>query len=126
MSKLYLQHDYQVTGKDYVETDGGDTPAGGISYSTEERVIGKWIDGKPLYQITIELPESVAIPANAWTTVTDVTDLSIKELVSTIGKPHEKQSAALDGYLDGSSLKVNTYLTWQLISITIQYTKTTD
>lgn len=29
-------------------------------YSTEERVIGKWIDGKPLYRLTVEVmtPES--------------------------------------------------------------------
>ena len=27
----------------------------GVVYSTEERVIGKWIDGKPIYQKTIEL-----------------------------------------------------------------------
>lgn len=55
MSKLYLQHDYQVTGKDYVETEGGDTPAGGISYSTEEQDTGlTWIDGKNIYQKTVE------------------------------------------------------------------------
>ena len=55
MSKLYLQHDYKVTGRDYVETDGGDTPAGGIDYSTEEQDTGlKWIDGSPIYQKTIE------------------------------------------------------------------------
>ena len=54
MSKLYLQHDYKVTGKDYVETEGGDTPAGGISYSTEEQDTGlKWIDDKPVYQKVI-------------------------------------------------------------------------
>ena len=28
MSRLYVQHDYAVTGRDYVETDGGDTPGG--------------------------------------------------------------------------------------------------
>lgn len=54
MSKLYLQHDYAVTGRDYVDTEGGDTPAGGIDYSTEEQDTGlKWIDGKALYQITV-------------------------------------------------------------------------
>lgn len=52
MSKLYLQHDYAVTGRDYVETEGGDTPAGGVNYSTEEHVIGKVAD-KTLYGKTI-------------------------------------------------------------------------
>jgi hypothetical protein len=126
MSKLYLQHDYKVTGRDYVETEGGDTPAGGISYSTEERVIGKWIDDKPLYQITIELPTPVTVNANSWTTVADVSGLYIKDLVSTIGKPSENQTASLYGFIDSGNLKVNMFLTWQLISVTIQYTKTTD
>lgn len=62
MSKLYLQHDYAVTGRDYVETEGGDTPAGGVNYSTEEQDTGlKWIDGNTIYQITVDtgaLPNS--------------------------------------------------------------------
>ena len=53
MAKAYVKHDYVVTGRDYVETDGGDTPGGGISYSTEEQDTGlKWVDGKKIYQIT--------------------------------------------------------------------------
>lgn len=55
MSKLYLQHDYKVTGKDYVETEGGDTPAGGGSYTDEEREIGTWLDGSTLYEKTYNL-----------------------------------------------------------------------
>ena len=55
MSKAYVQRDTAVTGKYYVETDGGDTPGGGdISYSTEEQDTGlKWIDGKNIFQKTI-------------------------------------------------------------------------
>lgn len=53
MSKYYIKHDYKITGKDYVETDG-DTP-GGISYSQEEQSTGThWIDGKEIYQITVD------------------------------------------------------------------------
>lgn len=58
MSKLYLQHDYQVTGRDYVETDGGDTPGG--TYSEEEHIVGAWLDGSPIYErtqhITLDTP----------------------------------------------------------------------
>ena len=54
MAKAYVQRDTAVTGKYYVETDGGDTPGGGIDYSTEEQDTGlKWIDGKKLYRITV-------------------------------------------------------------------------
>ena len=38
------------------------------SYSTEEQVIGQWIDGKPLYRKVYKLPTNFVIPANAWTT----------------------------------------------------------
>ena len=54
MSKWYLQHDYAVTGRDYVDTEGGEGGGGGVDYSTEEQATGlKWIDGKELYQITV-------------------------------------------------------------------------
>lgn len=55
MAKAYVKHDYAVTGRDYVETEGGDTPAGGISYSTEEKQVGTGLEGEPLYQITVPL-----------------------------------------------------------------------
>ena len=29
-------------------------PMGGVEYSTDEKVVGKWIDSKPLYQKTID------------------------------------------------------------------------
>ena len=37
------------------------------SYSTEEQVIGQWIDGKPLYRKVYKLPTNFVIRANAWT-----------------------------------------------------------
>lgn len=38
-------------------------PMGGVEYSTTERVVGKWIDGKPLYQrvLTGTLASATAI-----------------------------------------------------------------
>lgn len=35
----------------------------GMTYSTNEQIVGKWIDGKPLYQKTVDLG---AISANTW------------------------------------------------------------
>ena len=37
------------------------------SYSTEEQVIGQWIDGKPLYRKVYKLPTNFVIRANTWT-----------------------------------------------------------
>lgn len=54
MAKAYVKHDYAVTGRDYVETEGGGGGAGG-SYSTEKHQVGTWIDGSPIYEITIDV-----------------------------------------------------------------------
>jgi hypothetical protein len=76
MAKAYVKHDYAVKGRDYVETDGGDTPGGGgINYSTEERVVGTWIDGKPLYQITVSFTIGSSGTYNTYDTGID--DVSI-------------------------------------------------
>lgn len=55
MAKAYVKHDYAVTGRDYVETEGGGGGGGGVSYSTEEQDTGlTWIDGSPIYQKTFD------------------------------------------------------------------------
>lgn len=66
MSKLYLQHDYRVTGKDYVETDGGDFPTGG-TYSEEEHIVGAWLDGSPIYERTQHITRDTPLPHNSET-----------------------------------------------------------
>lgn len=54
------------TTKTYYITDapGGNN---GINYSTSEQVIGTWIDGKPIYQITETLSNEVNITTSAYT-----------------------------------------------------------
>lgn len=42
-----------------LDVNGGGGGGGSIQYSTTERVIGRWIDNKPLYQITIEVNNPV-------------------------------------------------------------------
>lgn len=67
MAKAYVKHDYVVTGRDYVETEGGDTPAGGVSYSTEEQDTGlTWIDGRKIYQITVDLESVLTISPDSF------------------------------------------------------------
>ena len=62
MSKAYVQRDTAVTGKYYVETEGGgDTPAGGgADYSFEEHKVGKWYDGSDIYECTYSTEWSIA------------------------------------------------------------------
>lgn len=68
MAKAYVQRDTAVTGKYYVETEGGgDTPAGGISYSTEEQDTGlKWIDDRHIFQRTVDLETALRINSDSF------------------------------------------------------------
>ena len=55
-----------------------------VIYSTEEREIGVWTDGKPLYQKTITLSSGVSV-ADSWTTIyTDALIGSIGQLVKVL------------------------------------------
>lgn len=50
-------------------------------YSTDEKVIGRWIDGKPLYQKTIEVAITTmsAKTAKVYELISDGTDIEFKE-----------------------------------------------
>ena len=52
---------------------------GGANYSTEEQIVGTWVNGKPLYQKTYTLG-SKSITANTDTQLVDLTSLSISLL----------------------------------------------
>ena len=39
---------------------------GSLNFSTDEQIVGKWIDGKPIYQKVVEIG---SFPAEAWTPV---------------------------------------------------------
>ena len=42
---------------------------GAILYDTEEKIIGKWINGKPLYQKVINLSETIVLHSSVWTNI---------------------------------------------------------
>ena len=101
-----------------------------VIYSFEEREIGVWTDGKPLYQKTYTVPTSSAeISYNSWTN----TDID----VSFVGTMVKAFGIALDGSFQGDFLAWNDNGTLKLQSgrnghkayantLTIQYTKSTD
>lgn len=138
MAKAYVKHDYAVTGRDYVETEGGDTPAGGINYSAEEQDTGlKWLDGKAIYQKTIIYDTAVA--ANATVTLTladyDITDIdNIIDIrgISFDGIPvncrwSQGYNWGVTTFADGPTrIKIVTGVdrTFTGFWITLQYTKT--
>lgn len=145
MGKLYLQHDYRVTGRDYVETDGG------VDYSLEERKIGKWYDGSDLYECCYSTEWSVAASTSESKNQTlelnvpDVKDLIYYEMIpitrssaysAVQGNATRSSVFALTvaGDITVSSGKVNFHtvtananLTWTGFSdviVKIRYTKT--
>ena len=61
MARAFVKHDYAVTGRDYVEIEGGGG-GGGSNYSREKHQVGTWIDGSPIYEITIDV---APLPNNA-------------------------------------------------------------
>ena len=103
-------------------------------YSIEEKVIGTWVDGKPIYEITIDLGE--------WTVNSslnyDATHLNIDEVIfidafwHQINQPNYRgtisTTSGIDNrclYFNGTYIKgASSYFTHRYI--TIQYTKTTD
>ena len=116
-----------------------------LEYSTEEQVIGKWIDGKPLYQKTF--PYASTITANTTTLITqiaDVTDLNIDLLLNAEGYYFSSGgnqkctfnnavvgTISVVAFVSDDKLNVGTKrgsgeVTLSNIVVTIQYTKTTD
>lgn len=117
-----------VAGSGDWNTDGVPTE----HYSTSEKVIGTWVDGKPIYEKTVQA--TATIPYNTWASTGIVVDANAKQIVRVA------QGCALTGagcmefiaYIEtGGILNVmnmrnvdygNNYQFY----ITVQYTKTTD
>lgn len=122
-----------------------------MKYSTEEQVVGEWIDGKPLYQKTVNivLSEKSTITADRqWTVLQDLSSLNPDEIFIVGGFIHlDNDSAPLTAYTQSTD---NTYWMTRIwdkkihvlscgnswykqglgvkgyVIVTIQYTKTTD
>lgn len=100
-------------------------------YSTNEQVVGTWIDGKPLYKKTYQFNSTVWLNANGWTNGINIDTTVVKVLVDaevlrTIG------AYSFYGYLQvvpyNNLLNIfncrNTNM--EIDTITLVYTKTTD
>lgn len=123
----------------FVQTGGG-----GCSYSTEEQVIGKWVNGKPLYQKTIyieSLPNysSIYLAYDDYDEVISITGFARhKELLAwSIPLPYTNDSGyntIIDIFTEDTSLPArcvrimspNVDRSNMYGYVTIQYTKTTD
>lgn len=108
----------------YEEVDGPN------DYSLEEKVIGKWVDGKPLYQKTIYISslEAGDYPHGISDIeyITDIIGIQ-KNLYSNIWVPlwhYADQSFRI--VVNRTNISIAGSLSSQMAYITLRYTKTTD
>lgn len=122
------------------EKDGTWTKVGGIEkffeeYSTDETVIGRWIDGKPIYRKVLSYPTTGS---------KDISSLSIDSIVSFNFKTIDTGAIFFNGSAPTSTntiksaaymnkYKTNISLEWEhtgysleKFEIIMEYTKTTD
>lgn len=119
--------DDSVNDKTVVTITGG---GGGFNYSTTEQVIGTWVNGKPLYQISYPM----TINISGGQTVTVATLVDSEDIVYFDG--YIKENNIYYGLNDRSSritvnaskeLQFNSSSSWNGSGyITVRYTKTTD
>lgn len=113
--------------------------SGGINYSTQEQVIGTWIDGKPLYQKTITLSSLGNVQSYAYAVTSfDVSMVTKVEALVKLGSVGANQWIT-SPYVENASYRCSCH--WQSADnsiyiksnwgmtdayVTIQYTKATD
>lgn len=115
-------------------------------YSTTEKIVGSWIDGKPLYEKTIScgtLPnndtKTIAHNVNNLKTIIKTEGFSVKTDGKTIYFPYYTPSSGnafveVAASTSTTSIRINTYgwdssmgvTNFTTTYVTIQYTKTTD
>lgn len=105
-----------------------------FKYSTEEQVVGEWIDGKPVYQKTFSSNTTVTISSSGWTNYIAVSE-PIEMIVQASGI-HRSENNIFKNILgevnvryDSGYIQLNSMTKASTTSsslITLQYTKTTD
>lgn len=96
-------------------------------YSTNEKVVGTWIDGKVIYERTIEV-NVIAANSQQWFTICDV--FNIERVFSIICYDNNNKIITFEeGQTSGNNVQIwcNTSSAGRNIKqVVVQYTKTTD
>lgn len=113
----------------YAIKDGGQAIEGfpPLIYSDEEREVGVWRDGRPLYQKTWEFSGYVDPGTKSWNNILDVSSLNISKLV--ICDVMDQEGCYHTGYLtriQNGYLQVYDFEAWPFKYVTLRYTKSTD
>ncbi len=119
-----LYNDFAEIAEDIEEGGSGSTH----DYSTDEQVIGKWIDGTDLYEITGTISSEISTQESV---VIDGTDLNISVVTEIIGVVHEDGNSYLPTNVNfkynAATKKVTVYTSQYTYgdgaTVTIRYTK---
>lgn len=109
-------------------TGGNDDRFQPVIYSEDEREIGVWIDGKPLYQKTYEFSTAITVYANTYTTLVSNSGLNIDTIVYGETSPSNNATFTPISLTVTQNDEIQGYYPtdWSIKYLTLRYTKTTD
>ena len=96
-------------------------------YSTDEQIIGTWVDGKPIYEAVIDIGDVFTANANTWTLL-PIFPQNVKCVIKFVGIQQDGDAYNTWNLNASNSGDVFNYRS-NIVQITqyiIQYTKTTD
>lgn len=114
---------------------GNQVASNGLVYSTEEQVVGKWVDGKPIYQKTFQL--NTLVDGNVFLTGVDTlidneyvvirTDGASQNSIGVTSNNEIQSGFFIAKKADGGVAPYNRgSLLASSAIVTVRYTKTTD
>ena len=103
----------------------------GCNYSTDEQVVGAWVDGKPIYQKTYNLTNTVELTKDNWTVINEVNDLANVDAIIdcnifTSGGTFMVVHASLDSNKLKLGAPSSNNFRYIIKTVTIKYIKATD
>jgi hypothetical protein len=117
---------------------GGGGGSSEVNYSTAEQVVGTWIDGKPIYQRTLQVDQSIHTYTGGWSEKDlgiVASDYDINMIIKCFLWCVDNTNASTKGCVQpewtrilNGTIRVSMPQGWNANakSITLQYTKTTD
>lgn len=98
------------------------------NYSTDEQIVGTWIDGKPIYEKVLVLPELIGIMPNTWYIIPNFDFSFCKDCVYCGGMNDTGAYFPISGGKADNKLQIMTYRNAAvgITKIILKYTKTTD
>lgn len=97
-------------------------------YSTDERVVGEWIDGSTIYEKTVDVAQyNVTLVDSAWNNIFALSNVDyLVQAIIHRNSPNVNRSLrfqANDGYIQGAASQQVTLTSLSALPVTFQYTK---